>query len=401
MIIADLTYQWLGPGILVSGGLAFLMLYLCDHRQVSALKLSGAYLFAATGFTQIMLVHGDMRLANQWVIQTSLFISHFLIVWGVFSLYRRPFPKLIFGLGGAVALGTIAYTNFDESLFWLRVVAAHGFMAFVHVICGVLAWRMRNHKVDMVIAAIFLIQAALTTGRILQLYLPGAELMTPGNFGTSYFAAAVQTSNAFFAIIIGIALFSRYSVSVLIRLNRLAETDPLTGLLNRRAFETAAASLRASSAPLPAGLIICDIDHFKHVNDNHGHDAGDTALKAFACLLQKVAGDTAICTRLGGEEFCVLLAESNSEMTRLTATRLRVATETLRIATTGGPLRMTASFGYCELSPGADLRAAMVAVDAAVYQAKKDGRNLARMAAPEMGAISTETPVLDPNRATG
>lgn len=385
----------------MSAGLAFLMLYLCDKRQVSALKMSGAYLFASAGYTQIMLVQGDLSLVNPAIIQTSLFISHFLLVWGVFSLYRQPFPKLAFGLGCAAALGAIIYSDFDVSLFWLRVSAAYGYIAFADVISGLLAWRMRSHKVDMLIAAIFLIQAMLTTGRILQLYLPGAELITRENFGSSFFAAAGQTSNALFAIIIGIALFARYSVSVLQRLNRLAETDPLTGLLNRRAFETAAAGLRASSAPLPAGLIICDIDHFKHINDNHGHDAGDTALKAFAGLLQKVAGEAAICTRLGGEEFCVLLAESNSEMTRLAATRLRVATEAMGIVTAGALVRMTASFGYCELSPGADLRAAMADVDAAVYQAKEDGRNLVRMATPGMAAAPAEVLLLDPNRVTG
>ncbi|WP_158285002.1 GGDEF domain-containing protein [Hoeflea marina] len=376
-------------------------MYVFDTRQVSALRLSGAYVVAAVGFAQIMLVGGDLRMANHSIVQSCLFLSHFLLVWGVFTLYRRSFPWLLFGSAALVAMILIVYTNFDGSMFWLRVTTANAFMAFVYAICGLQAWRLRSHRVDAVIAAIFLVQVALTTGRVLQLYLPGAETMTPENFGSAYFAAAVQTSNALFAIGIGMALFARYCVAVLVRLNRLAETDPLTGLLNRRAFEAAAEALRVASAPLPTGLIICDIDHFKQVNDTHGHDAGDTALVAFAGLIQRVAGAKAVCTRLGGEEFCVLLADSSGEMTRLAATRLRVATETLRIATGGRPLQMTASFGYCELSPDADLRAAMAAVDAAVYQAKRDGRNLVRVAELKPAVGPGEMLVLDPTRATG
>ena len=102
-------------------------------------------------------------------------------------------------------------------------------------------------------------------------------------------------------------------------------------------------------------------------------------LKTVARLLRNVAGEGSICARLGGEEFCILLPESNAEMTRLTAARLRVAIELQQMVSSGQKFGLTASFGYCELAPGDDLRVAMANTDAAVYQAKADGRNLVRL----------------------
>jgi len=294
-----------------------------------------------------------------------------------------------------IAVGVIGYTLFHPSLFWLRVVTASGFIVFVDLICSLLVWRARRHGIDTVIAGIFAIQAALTSARVIEPYLPGAELLTLDTFHGSQFMASMQTVNTLFAIVIGLALFARYSVNLVMQLNRLAETDPLTGLFNRRAFETKVQMLRAASAPLPTGLIICDIDHFKRVNDTHGHAVGDTVLKTVARLLQDEAGDASLCARLGGEEFCILIPETNTEMARLAATRLRVAIETQQIVSSGRKLALTASFGYCELCPEDDLRAAMARVDAAVYQAKADGRNLVRIASDTKTVALDLLPIAD------
>ena len=401
MIHQSLSYQWLGPAILISAAVALLCLYFHDRRHTAAVKLAGAYFIAAIGFTQIMLVGGNLSLSNPLVIHGSLFGSHFFLAWGMFSLYGRSFPKLFVGMAILLTSSIVLYTMTDASLYWLRVTADYGFIALIDIVCGFLAWRGRRFRVDFVIVAIFLVHAAQTLLKIGQLYLPGSAAITPETFGTFYLAAMMQTLNAFHAIALAIALFSRFFVSTLAKLTRLADTDPLTGLLNRRAFETAARELRAASAPLPTGLIICDIDHFKTINDCHGHETGDAALQAFARLLHELAGEIAICGRLGGEEFCILLAESDHEMTRLAAIRMRVAAERLKIPAPAGVLHLTASFGCCALESGGDLREAMAVVDAAVYQAKKDGRNLVRAASTVAPEQVAETLFLDRTRATG
>ena len=389
MPYANLSYEWLGPAIFVSGGGAFLLLYLQDRNQLPALKLAGAYLFSLIGFVAIMMVDTDLQPAYQPVILGSLFVGHFLLLWGVASLFGRDMPWLPFGLAALLVIATVLYANSQGSMFWLRVIAVSGFTAVVYLTCGVLVWRARSHRVDLVLVAVLLIQTLLSISRIVRVEISDLDLSTHSAFKSSQFASSMQTENAIFAILIGLALFARYSVTLVMQLQRLAETDPLTGLFNRRAFETKVQAVRVAAAPLPSGLIICDIDYFKSVNDCHGHEIGDRTLKAFARLLQREAPETAICARLGGEEFCILIAGMDSEATRLLAVHLRGAVERLRVATSTGSLKLTASFGFCQLDPGDDMWTALAAADAAVYQAKNDGRNLVR---------GTPTAMMQPDR---
>lgn len=380
MQYAYLSYEWLGPAIFLSAGGAFLLLYLHDRKQLPALRLAGAFLLSVTGYVAVMLGDADIHPAYQVVILSSLFSGHFLLIWGVASLFGQPVPRLAFGLATVIVASIAIYSTYNGQMFWLRYAAVSGFTAFVYLICSALVWRARSHRVDAVIAALLLFQVLLTVNRLLHVEFSGLDLSTHHAFKGSSFAPSMQTENAIFAIAIGLALFSRYSVTLVMQLQRLAETDPLTGLLNRRAFEARVEALRAASAPLPTGLIICDIDHFKRVNDGHGHEVGDRALKAFSQLLERETPDTAICTRLGGEEFCILLAGATDETIRLQASHLRAAVEHLQVTTKADSLRLTASFGYCRLDPDCDLMTAMAEVDAAVYQAKNEGRNLVRRA---------------------
>ena len=382
MQYAYLSYELLGPAIFLSAGGAFLLLYLHDRKQLAALRLAGAFLLSVMGYVAVMLGDADIHPAYQAVILSSLFSGHFLLIWGVASLFGQKVPGLAFGLGVVVVAGIAVYSTYNGQMFWLRYAAVSGFTAFVDLMCCMIVWRARSHRVDFVVAALFLIQGIVTLNRIILVEFSALDLSTHHAFKSSSFAPSMQTENAIFAIAIGLALFARYSVTLVTQLQRLAETDPLTGLLNRRAFEAKVDALREASAPLATGLIICDIDHFKRVNDGHGHEAGDRALKVFSRLLERETPDTAICTRLGGEEFCILLAGATDETIRLQATHLRGAVERLQIITKGDCLRLTASFGYCRLDPDCDLMTAMADVDAAVYQAKNDGRNLVRKAEP-------------------
>ena len=387
MLYANVTYEWLGPGILISMGMAFMLLYLHDRKREPALCLSGAYLLVAMGYTQIVLVDGDLRQSSLAVTLIAANGGLLLLLRGISRLYDRPFPLLLFCLPAALATAVVLSTHDMPSLLWARVSALYGFAIVIDILCGAIAWRRASHDTDKVIASVFFAQAFLTLAQLGLLYMPNAEPLDMATFGLSHFAMTLRTTNALFGIALGMALFVRFGAVEVERLTRLAGTDPLTGLLNRRAFEATAATLRSDSAPLPAGLIVCDIDHFKRVNDNHGHAVGDRSLKAFARLLELETPETAICTRLGGEEFCILLAGANDEAIRLQAIHLRGAVERLQIATDTASLRLTASFGYCRLEPDDDLRTAMAKVDAAVYQAKNDGRNLVREA-----VVSSEKP---------
>ncbi|APX94755.1 PAS domain S-box protein [Halomonas sp. 1513] len=169
------------------------------------------------------------------------------------------------------------------------------------------------------------------------------------------------------------------------RLERQALTDPLTGLGNRRALEDQAAMeiARAKRSGAPLSLVAIDLDHFKRINDTYGHDVGDLVLQAFATLARQVLRDGDVLCRMGGEEFAVLLPDTNREQALQVAERLReaVATTPVKIdqdATGDGVLAYTTSLGVTLVSAGeSSLKPAIKRADQGLYAAKEAGRNRA------------------------
>jgi diguanylate cyclase (GGDEF)-like protein len=168
------------------------------------------------------------------------------------------------------------------------------------------------------------------------------------------------------------------------KLYRAATRDPLTDTLNREQFtrRLATAWEHTRRLDLPIALLLVDLDHFKRVNDTHGHQAGDRALQAVAGALQSAVRKPDAVGRYGGEEFAVLLPETGLEEAAGTAERLRLAVEELEIAVKGGTLRITASVGVASAPPlELDRPEALIqAADAALYRAKDGGRNCCRPA---------------------
>lgn len=168
-------------------------------------------------------------------------------------------------------------------------------------------------------------------------------------------------------------------------LERLATTDPLTGLYNRRAFMERAEEVfaRVHRHGHQAAIVILDIDHFKHINDGFGHDVGDKVLIRLAEILNaslRRTGDLA--ARLGGEEFVLLLPDVRPEGAVMLSERLRAIFEETKIATHAGEQQFTASFGVAAMDRRDDsVEHTLKRADQALYLAKNNGRNQVRQAA--------------------
>ena len=159
---------------------------------------------------------------------------------------------------------------------------------------------------------------------------------------------------------------------------RLAMTDDLTGLPNRRAFLLAAerAVAQIDEVGRSSTLLIVDLDHFKRVNDVYGHRAGDQALQAAAhALARSVRGGIDFVGRLGGEEFVVLLAGADEETAGRAAESARAAIAAVRVTTPNGEIAVTASIGCSALVAEDSVSAALERADEALYAAKRAGRN--------------------------
>lgn len=157
----------------------------------------------------------------------------------------------------------------------------------------------------------------------------------------------------------------------------LASTDALTGVLNKRAFDEAFGkeALRAQQTATPLSLVLFDIDHFKHINDTHGHPAGDAVLKNVASAVSTQLRDGDALFRVGGEEFALVLPGTplDSAVQAAEATRGLIGELTTELA--GARVTVTLSLGVAELGATEAPAALYQRADALLYAAKRGGRN--------------------------
>ncbi len=162
------------------------------------------------------------------------------------------------------------------------------------------------------------------------------------------------------------------------RLEELATTDGLTGLLNKRTVtETARQKLRSAQRfQKNLSVLICDLDHFKQVNDTYGHDVGDLVIKGFADVLRRTKRETDTVGRFGGEEFVVVCEETDLVGAELLGERIRAELGRSTFVSPVGTVRMTCSIGVATYpDAGADWESLFKATDEALYSSKRSGRN--------------------------
>jgi two-component system cell cycle response regulator len=160
----------------------------------------------------------------------------------------------------------------------------------------------------------------------------------------------------------------------------MAITDALTSLFNRRYMETHLGALveQAAARGKPIAVLVLDIDYFKSINDGHGHDAGDDVLREFALRIRKSIRNIDLACRYGGEEFVIVMPETDMAVATMVAERLRrrIASEPFAIQDGTRLLDVTISIGIAALDgPGDNAAAVLKRADTALYRAKRDGRN--------------------------
>lgn len=158
--------------------------------------------------------------------------------------------------------------------------------------------------------------------------------------------------------------------------------DPLTDTGNRIAMEqTLKREVDIARRTLqPLSILMVDIDHFKRVNDNHGHIAGDEALKAVASALKDSLRNVDMVFRYGGEEFMVLLSGTSREAASIVGERLRMAVLGIQYLVENRAIELSVSLGCASLLPGESMDSLLRRADNALYVSKRDGRNRLSMA---------------------
>ncbi len=198
------------------------------------------------------------------------------------------------------------------------------------------------------------------------------------------FLAGYAVLYALLPLLVGVLVFNLANARLHHRLRRHANTDDLTGLMTRRALLEQAGPwqddvLERGRQPV---VLLLDVDHFKPINDTHGHERGDEVLRAVSDRLAGTLRAGTPLARWGGEEFLVLMDVASLDQAAAAAERMRAAVAERPFASGESRLKVTTSIGVSAWPAGVDLAQAVANADAALYSAKREGRDQARMAGP-------------------
>lgn len=287
---------------------------------------------------------------------------------------RRPTALVLIPLGMWLSALTVPAIM---AHFWARTSAFQisGATAYLIFAAIVFAGRRKAYKARIVLAGVACVQAGL----MLKMAYDSLHLR-PAGFLEMPNVASYAVGNIFClvaGILLGAKLLMARSEA---HLQRLADSDPLTGVFNRRGLLDRFQQLcrKTTGAKSHIAIVLFDLDHFKQINDRHGHKAGDVVLTEFCRIATTCLGERGIFGRMGGEEFaCMMQVGGPPEAIGVTeAIRLTLEHTEIRIAEGDAPIPVTVSCGIA-LSPlsSADLDAMLISADRALYAAKFAGRN--------------------------
>jgi diguanylate cyclase (GGDEF)-like protein len=299
----------------------------------------------------------------------------------------RHFSRRVYDVFGwlAVAFVVLAFANLAELAGLGAAVAALGNVIFVGaavftLVVAFLAWRRGNRAAGWFLIAWGLLEAMtiVTAASLLLAEAGEADRLL-------YYALPMSMVAAAILIALGVADRLREQRVALTEAERRARIDPLTGVLNRRSLieRLEAACLRARARGLPIALLFIDLDHFKEINDSRGHPAGDACLAAIIGPIQAELRQSDVVGRYGGEEFVVILSSADVAAARPIAERIRARVADVKVDGFGEPIRLTCSIGVAASDTLNVWGEHLIArADAAVYAAKRSGRNSVQVAAP-------------------
>ncbi len=372
----------LNPAIALVLASAFFALWLYQRASAYLAVLAFAFVASGLGF---LLQYFSLPLpgfagfaVTKLASNTAFTVAVACLSGAIISRYGRKVPYTaiaVLACGGLAAFAWFLFVQPD--ITWRIYVVNFSFGGLALLIAAELRPVRRDGPVQIALLVLSLLAAANFLLRTLvAVSIHGAFLSYDG-FYTSAYWTTTQLAHATLSLLIALCLLTAAALDMMGKLKTESTTDPLSGLLNRRGFEERATALldRCSRANLPAALVLADLDHFKAVNDIHGHAAGDLVIASFARTLRGAAGARGVAGRIGGEEFAVLLPLADLGAARLFAEAVRTLFAAGDADGLGPGIRVTASFGVAARSGAEALAPLMARADQALYKAKQSGRD--------------------------
>jgi diguanylate cyclase (GGDEF)-like protein len=358
-------------------GLQFLVFWTRDRRSPWLGWFGCTFLFAAAGLLVYLVPPKGMEFLTYGG-GNALRLAAFAFLWQdarVFSGRRPDLLLVLLPLTIWLALCSVPAVLASTEA---RVVGSSLFISMFLVLGSWELWRDRHEELPSRYPAIFVYLSFAACGA---LRIPLV--------GIAPFPVGAQPVDGTWLAAFGLLAFVHASFLAGFTLSmtrerreleqrRFALSDPLTGLLNRRAFldQAATAARRRKGGREPLAVLVLDLDNFKSINDRHGHEAGDQMLQHFANIARATTRSADLLYRMGGEEFCFVLPGATLSEAKLIAERLRTRFSGSGIFAGDTAIGGTVSIGLAAVDhAGFDLELLLAAGDAAVYEAKARGRN--------------------------
>ncbi len=324
--------------------------------------------------------------AHAWNVPAAL--SGAAACWFVREIadLRRSSPRVFVVFGWLAWLFiALAVANLAQLLGFGSVIAAVGNVVFLAtalftLVVVFLAWRRGNRAAGWFLIAWTLLETATIASALVLLVADGTQAEP-----LFYIGLPVSMVLAAILVALGVADRLREQRLALTDAERRAQTDPLTGVLNRASLleRLDAAGARARNRDLPIAVLFIDLDHFKSINDSFGHRAGDACLQAIIAPIQAELRQSDVIGRYGGEEFVVLLSSATAGAAYPVAERIRERVANTQIIGFGKPINVTCSIGVAASDTLGLMGEELIErADAAVYAAKWSGRNCVQVAMP-------------------
>ena len=364
-------------------GLSFAVVFLIvstrSRSRIAALWIAAAYAVASLStIAELLVAHTSFVRLFAILAFASVLAGMLLIRVGIGRLYGVPASSTVLILFFLISLGVDLLIYDLPRGTWLHSYSYQSPFALAMFLSAAAVLRSsRRAPIDRAMAVLLIMTALMFLAKATAAVVFGSG-QTAKDYIHSYYALISQSSTGVFVVLIGLMLLSVFVLEIMAQERSNSEVDALSEVLNRRGFDNHC-DMRLRRLPGPHALILCDLDHFKRINDTYGHYSGDCVIRAFADLLKASAPQNAVVGRLGGEEFCVLLPGVPADAALMFAQAVRGSFAMQVLPGMPSSFRMTASFGVATFQAAGELSVAVRNADAALYEAKASGRNCVRL----------------------
>ncbi|MDQ1187293.1 GGDEF domain-containing protein [Agrobacterium larrymoorei] len=369
------NFAYLLPFIMFTFGVVFLGLQAIGFRPGRYWGLG--YILGAAGFALPMVLPEGFDLFGA-LLADFLFLAAF-VLYGHALLVQFGAPTYVRVRLGAATVAYLVVCFFilvQPNLRNELVTSDTGLALLLAPSIFLVRRKTRNLMDKLLLVAVSLVVAeTLTRVGVFLWFTSGASPESVGAYFASDYSYLAQFTASVCGFLMALSVLGS-AIAGVIEQHRLdADHDPLTGLLNRRGFDLSAPDFRLTPPPVGA-VLICDIDHFKSVNDRFGHATGDRVIIALASLLKETLPASAKIARFGGEEFVAYVPDLPASQLAILANMARSAFAVRNWSAGPLPVNITSSFGVSAIALGDhSIHDAISRADGFLYRAKEAGRN--------------------------